>query len=292
MSEAGDNPAYVPMFKELRRLGYAEGRNLIVDRYSAEGRGDRFTEMPREVVRTNPDLIFAAGNPLALSFKVLTDTIPVVASMGEPVANGIVASLARPGGNITGVSVDTGLEIWGKRLQILREAIPKASRVGHLTLALAWDSAQGVATQEAAQQAGISLLGPGLEIPIQETEYRRVLTAMAREHADAVIVSDATPNFTYRHLVVDLIERARLPTIYPDRVFFENGGLMSYGPFIAHTFRRLAGYIDQILRGAKPGDLPIYLDSKFELLLNLKSAKAHGIEMPTSLLARADQVIK
>jgi putative tryptophan/tyrosine transport system substrate-binding protein len=147
-------------------------------------------------VHTKPDLISATSSGLVLSFKAVTDTIPVVGMMADPVAFGIVASLARPGGNITGVSVDAGLEIWGKRLQMLREAIPTASRVGFLTAARGWDLAQGVAMREAARQAGISLLGPGLESPIQETEYRRVLGAMVQEHADGVIVGDIAPNAT------------------------------------------------------------------------------------------------
>jgi putative ABC transport system substrate-binding protein len=175
MGEA-DEP-YVALFKELRRLGYVEGQNLIVERYSAGGRIE-YSELVREVTLAKPDLIVAETSGLVLAFKVATDTIPIVGSMADPVAFGIVASLAEPGGKITGVSVDAGLKIWGKRLQILREAIPTASKVGFLTVAhLAW-GAQGGAMREAARQAGISLLGPGLESPIEETEYRRVLGAV------------------------------------------------------------------------------------------------------------------
>jgi putative tryptophan/tyrosine transport system substrate-binding protein len=293
MSETGDHPYYPALFKELRWLGYVEGRNLVVERYTAEGREERFTELAREVARAKPDLIVASSPGLVLSFKAATETIPVVGSMGDAVADGIVASLARPGGNVTGVSAIAGLEIWGKRLQILREAIPTASKVGFLAATRGgWDLASGRAMQEAARQAGISLLGPGLESPIQQTEYRRVLGAMAQEHADGLIVSVEPNNYTYWRLIVDLAEKARLPTIFPDRVFYEIGGLMSYGSSIADVYRRLAGYVDQILRGAKPGEIPIYLESKFELLLNLKTAKALGLAIPTSLLVRADEVIE
>jgi putative ABC transport system substrate-binding protein len=294
MSEIGDYPPYVALFKELRRLGYAEGRNLTVERYSAEGREERITELAREVVRAKPDVIVAPTNRVVLSLKAVTDTIPVVGSTADPVASGIVASLARPGGNITGVSVDAGLETWGKRLQILREVIPTASKVGFLASRAVWvpSHAEGKAMREAAEQAGISLLGPPLESPIQEGEYRRVFGAMGQEHADGLIVSDQAENMVHRRLIVDLAENARLPTIYPFREFFEIGGFMAYGSDVAGLFRRIAGYVDQILRGAKPGEIPIYLESKFELLLNLKTAKALGIEMPTSLLVRADEVIE
>jgi len=219
LNEAGGS-GYRAFFQGLRRLGYVEGRNLVVERYSAGGRQDRYAELARDVVRTNPDLIFAIQNALILSFKATTDTIPVVGFMADPVAFGIVASLARPGGNITGVSNDAGSEVWGKRLQILREVIPAASKVGYLNVA-PWSGASAAAVKEAARQAGISLLGPGLESPIQEAEYRRVLGAMVQEHADGLIVDDTSPNFTYRRLIVELVEKARLPTIYPYRAHFE-----------------------------------------------------------------------
>jgi ABC-type uncharacterized transport system substrate-binding protein len=155
-----------------------EGENLIVARYSGEGREDRYPDLSREVVLTKPDLIVTAASRLVLSFKAATDAIPVIASMADPVPFGIVASLSRPGGNITGVSVEAGLEIWGKRLQILREALPTASKVGFLGSRQIWNLPQVSAMRDAAQQMGISLLGPPVESPIQEEEYRRVLGAM------------------------------------------------------------------------------------------------------------------
>src|SRR5262245_25519659 len=291
MSETGDNPGYRFLFQELRRLSYVEGRNLVVERYSAEGRGERFPELAREVVRTKPDLIFATSNPLVVSFKAVTDAIPVLGFMADPVANGIVASLARPSGNITGVSNDAGFEIWSKRLQILREVIPTASKVAYLDPA-PWAGAQAVAIQETARQAGISLLGPGLESPFEETEYRRVIAAMVQEGAEALVVSGYSPNVVHRRLIVDLVEKARLPAIYPYRAHFEVGGLITYASSTAELWGRLGGYIDEILRGAKPGEMPIYVPSRFELLVNLKAAKALGITIPQSMLARADEVIE
>src|SRR5262249_27361390 len=223
--------------------------------------------------RSKPDLIVTAASRLVLSFKAATDTIPVLASMADPVPFGIVANLSRPGGNITGVSVEAGLDIWGKRLQVFREALQTGSRLGFLGSRQIWGLPQVGALRNAAQEVDISLLGPPLE-NLQEAEYRRVLGAMASEHVDGVIVGDQLEHVTYGRLIVELTESARLPAVFPYREHFEFGGLTAYGPSLANVYRRLAGYIDQILKGAKPGELPIYLASKFELLINLKAAKA------------------
>ena len=230
MTEAGDNPSYSVLFKELRRLGYIERQNLIVERYSGEGHQERYTEIANEVVRTRPHLIVAVSSPLVLIFKAVTDTIPVVEVMADPVAYGVVPNLARPGGNITGVSVDAGLETWAKRLQILQEVNPTAAKVGFLTQRSSWDLAQGRTMQESARRLGISLSGPPLDHPIQEAEYRRVLGAMSHEHLDGLIVSDTGDNVTYRRLIVSLAEVARLPTVYPYRTYFDVGGSWSTAP--------------------------------------------------------------
>ena len=292
MSESAGNPYYPTLFKELRRLGYIEGVNLVVTRYSGEGREERFSELCQEVVRTKPDVIVATSSRLVLSLKAATATIPVVASMADPVPFGIVTNIARPGGNITGVSMEAGLDIWGKRVQVLHEAVPTASKVGFVASRQIWSLPELNAVREAAQQVGISLLGPPLESPIQGEEYRRVLGAMAQEHVDGVIISDQAEHFPYRQLIVDSVRAAKLPTIFPYREYFEIGALMVYGPSVSDSYRRLAGYIDQILKGAYPGDLPIYLMSKFDLVINLKTAKALGITIPPSLLVRADEVIE
>src|SRR5262249_27572319 len=217
--------------------------------------------------------------------------IPVIASMADPVSFGIVDNLARPGGNITGVSVEAGVEIWGKRLQILREVLPPtASKVGFLASRQIWNLPQLPAIRQAAEQMNISLLGPPIESPIQEMEYRRAVATMAQENVDGVIVGDQLENVTYRRLIIDLVEHARLPTVFPYREQFEIGGLIAYGPSLANVYRRLAEYIDRILRGTNPGEMPIYLASKFELLINLKKAKAYALAVPATLLARADEV--
>jgi putative ABC transport system substrate-binding protein len=292
MTETSDSPTSRAFFRELRRLGYVEGQNLIVERYSGDGDQVRYPELAREVVRTKPHLIFAVSAPMVLTFKAATDTIPVVGIMADPVAYGVVSNLARPGANITGVAVDAGLEIWAKRLQILQEVVPTVAKVGYLQWRSNWDLAQGRAMQEATRRLGISLSGPPLDPPIQETEYRRVLETMSRERVDGLIVSDIADNFTYRRLIVSLAETARLPTVYPFRSFFDEGGLMVYGSDVAALYRWVANCIDQILRGANPGEIPIYLESQFQLLINLKAARTLGLTVPTSLLVRADEVIE
>jgi putative ABC transport system substrate-binding protein len=292
ISDTGDNPYYRALFKELRRLGYAEGENLVVTRHSGEGREEHFPELCRNVVGTRPDVIVTSASRLVRSFKAATDTIPVVASMADPVPYGIVASLARPGGNITGVSVEAGLEIWGKRVQVLREVVPTASKVGFLGSRQIWQLPQANALRDTTAQLGVALLGSPVESPMQEADYRLVVSAMAQEHVDGVIVSDQLENVTCRRWIIELAVDARLPMVFPYREQFESGALIAYGPSLANIYQRLAGYVDRILKGDQPSEMPIYLASKFELLINLKTAKLLGLTVPPALLARADVVLE
>jgi putative ABC transport system substrate-binding protein len=223
--------------------------------------------------------------------KPLT-TIPIVATWPDPVGFGLVASLAHPGGNITGVSIDAGPEVDTKRLELLKEAFPQASRVGVLTARLPGRSPYGEHRQEAAQRLGLLLLGPRLEGTLQETEYRRFFEVMARERADSLIVGAEAESFVYRRLIVELAEKNRLPAIYAAREYVEAGGLMAYSFDLVELWTRAAGCIAQILNGASPGDIPIYQATKFELVINVKAANAIGLTIPTSLLARADEVIE
>jgi ABC-type uncharacterized transport system substrate-binding protein len=243
---------YKALFGELRRQGYIEGQNLIVERYSGEGRTAHYAELASEVVRQQPDVILASSNRMVRYFKEATATIPIVGLMTDPVNFGLVSSLAQPGGNITGVSADAGIAIWGKRLGLLRELIPAASRVGFLASRDVAEAADGVAMRKAAQQAGISLVGPPLEGTIDEAEYRRVFKVMTQERADALIVGDQAEHTIYSRLIIELVEKSRLPAIFPYRDFAEEGGLIAYGIDTVDLFRRAAGYIDRILKGAKP----------------------------------------
>jgi putative tryptophan/tyrosine transport system substrate-binding protein len=292
ITEISHLPGYRVLFSELRKLGYVERRNLIVERYSAQGRPERYPDLAQEVVRTRPDVILALTNPLVSGLQAATDTIPIVGLVSDPVQFGNVTSIARPDRNFTAISVNVGLEIWGKRLQILQEAVPTASRVGYLGSRILWDTPMGDAIRQPAEQLGISIVGPLLESPFGQEEYRRVLEAMSREGAQGLIISDESVNYTYGQLIVDFAVAAQLPAVYWDRIFVEIGGLMAYGSSAAEVVRHAAGYVVRILTGTKPSDLPIYLESKYELLINLKAAMSLGLTIPTSLLVRADEVIE
>jgi len=247
MSETSPNRGYRALFRELRRLGYIEGRNLVVERYSGEERTEHYADLAHEAARLKPDLILASSLGMVQRFKAATATIPIVGIMGYPVEAGFAASLARPGGNITGVSVDAGIEIWSKRLEFLREIVPSASRVGLLGIPFLWEHA-GAELREAARQRqiGISLVGSPLEGTLQESEYRRAFETITRQHADVLIVGAETENYANRRFIVELAEKARLPAIYPLREFSEAGGLMAYGFDIGEVYHHAAGYIDQI----------------------------------------------
>ena len=292
LTEGGGNPHYEAFLQELRQLGDVEGQNLVIERYSGEGRTEHYDELVDEVVSRNPDLIFATTSLLVRRFKKATATIPIVGFTADPIAYGIVETLARPGGNVTSVSADAGVEIWAKRLQFAREVVPKAARVAFLTYRLSWEGAQGNVLREVARSAGIELLGPPLDDPVQPPEYERVVTLMAQQNANALIVGDISNNFTYRKLIVDLAAVNRLPAIYPYREYVPLGGLMAYAVDSQDLLRHAANQVDRILRGEKPGEIPYYQPRTFELMVNLKTAKALGIDMPLSLLVRADEVIE
>jgi putative ABC transport system substrate-binding protein len=286
------SPYYRAFFEELSRLGYVEGQNLGVERYSGEGRPERYAELARDVVNTHPDLIIAVAARLSLDFKTATTTIPIVSLINDPIALGLVQSIARPGGNITGVTISGGLQLIGKRMGLLVEAMPKLSTVSYLVSRPYWEDPRGVAAREAAKQAGISLKAALLGSAFDEAEYQRVFRSMEQDRADALMVSDEAEHTPNRATIVELAAKGRIPTIYSYREFVEVGGLMAYSIDLADMYRRLANLIDKILKGANPGDIPFYQPTKFELSINLKTAKALGLELPAMLLARADEVIE
>jgi putative tryptophan/tyrosine transport system substrate-binding protein len=285
------NPiVYRALFEELSRLGYVEGHNLIVERYSANGQPDHFDELARDVVSTHPDVIRSASTRLALAFKKYTATIPIVAVCADPVTFGLVSSLARPGGNITGVSVDAGIEIWGKRLELLLEAIQKPSNVQFLASRDLWELAEGQMVREAAKQAHISVTVALLEGTIDDSQYRRVFAAMELDRVDALMVSDQPEHRTRRQLIVNLAAKSQIPTIYPYRDYVALGGLMAYGFDLDDVIRQSANMVGEILKGANPADMPFYQPTKFQLVINVKASKALGLEIPQALLLRADEV--
>jgi putative ABC transport system substrate-binding protein len=276
-------------FGELRRAGDIEGKNLTIERYSGEGRPEGYADLAREVVSRKPEVIVAANDATAKAARAATGTIPIVWIGGDPIQAGLALSLARPGGNITGVTVFAGVEIWGKRLQILRETVPLASKTAYLTTRVS-QAAEGQQLREAGQRLQISVIELALE-EVTSTAIRRAFTEIAQQQSDAIIVN-SNSLFPYRQLIVELAEKSRLPALYPWREYVEAGGLMAYASDNRELWRRMADDVHQILNGAKPGDIPIFQPTKFEFVINLKAANAIGLAFPPALLAAADEVIE
>jgi putative ABC transport system substrate-binding protein len=290
ISDTSPYSFYKELFKELQRLGDVEGQNLTVERYSGEGRPEGFADLAREVVNGQPDLVVAIGPPIAQAVRAASDTIPIVLAGGDPIRAGLATSLAHPGGNITGVTNDVGPEIWGKRLQILKEAVPSVSKVSLLDLRAYWQY-DVAPLREPGQQLQISLVGMLLE-ESTPAELRRVFGEIARDRPDAIMVGGEAQLTGQHPLIVELVDKSRLPALYPWREYVEAGGLMAYGADLGEGGRRTADDVHEILNGAKPGDIPIYRPTKFELVVNLNAAKALGLTIPPALLAVADEVIE
>jgi putative ABC transport system substrate-binding protein len=237
-------------------------------------------------------VIYAASRRMTLALQSETRTIPVVAWTDDPVASGIVSNLARPGGNITGVSVDAGVEIGSKHLQLLSEAVGKLSNVRALATPPSYQGPWGKTSEEAAERMNIALRLEPLESPINEAEYRRAFDTMQRDHVDGVMLSSEPESYTYRQLLGRLAQEYRVPAIcwYSDSV--EAGALMSYGFDLKSGARRLAAQIVEILNGGKPAEMPYFQETHLELVINLKAAKELGLEMPAELVAQADSVIE
>ena len=275
----------------LRELGYVEGQNIEIEWRFAEGRFERFPDLVAELVRLKVDVIVTVTNSGAQAAKQATSTIPiVVAAGGDLVAAGLAASLARPGGNITGLTLTAGPEIAGKQLELLKLAVPKVSRVAVLRNPATLGHALMVRETEVAARA------LGLQLQVLEAggpdEFGRAFLAMTRERAGALLVLQDGMFFFHRTRLADLAAKSHLPAMYAFREFVDAGGLMAYAANLADSFRRSATYVDKILKGAKPGDLPVEQPTKFELVINLKTAKALGLKIPQSVLIRADQVIQ
>jgi putative ABC transport system substrate-binding protein len=290
-TDTSDEPFVKAFFSELHRLGYVEGNNLLIERYSGEGRSPHNPDLARDVVRRTPDLIIVVSPFLVLDLKAATTTIPIVGVFALPVEYGIVPSLARPGGNITGVSVDIGIEQWGKRIQLLRQVVPHLTTLAVLDTQAVRDR-WGAEAPELGRRWGVTYVGPPLNHPINDAEYRHVFASIAQSAADGIAVSDEPENLVNLKLIVELAEKHRLPVIYPFKLFVEADGLMSYGVDEVEFGHRAAAMAGQILKGAKPGDIPVFQPTKFELAINLNTAKGLGVTVPPELLAIADEVIE
>jgi putative tryptophan/tyrosine transport system substrate-binding protein len=281
----------VEAFKQgLRELGYVEGKTIVLEARYSEARSERLPELARELVSRKVDVIVAGNDVVTAAVKRETSTIPIVmANSFDPVGTGFVASLARPGGNITGLS-NISSELSGKRLELLRETVPGLSRV-----AVLWNpDVRGAVldykeTEAAARSRHLEIQS----VEVSRTEdFDRAFAAVTGQHAQAFILTANPVALAYQGQLASFAQRNRLPSMYAQREFVNAGGLMSYGPSTPELFRRAASYVDKILKGAKPADLPVEQPSKFELVINVTAAKALGLTLPPSLVQRADQLVQ
>ena len=290
MVEDSSNPYYRVLFSELRRRGHIEGKTLAVDRYGQEQMGSGMSSLLEAVVKNKPDVIYAIA--AAAFIKAVPTTVPVVVLSGDPIAMGLVKSLARPGGNITGMSVDVGPLLHGKRIELLREAFPAMSDLIYVNLRTSWDAFLGLAMRDAAEKAGIRLLPKLVDSPASEEDYRRAIAESARAGGSAIMLGDSPTALRYRSAIVATVAEVKLPAMYTFPESVEAGGLMAYSFDLKELNRRAAENIDAILRGTHPGDIPYYQATTFRLSINLTTAKALGITFPPSILGRAEQVIE
>ena len=273
----------------LRDLGYVEGRSIALEFRYAEGQAERLPALAAELVRLKVDLIFAEGVLAVQAAQHASGTIPIVFFVGiDPVGQGLVASLAQPGGNITGVSFQAP-ELMGKRLELLKAAVPSVTRIAYLGHAGLSNPRFWQETERAARALGVQLHSMEVHAPYP---FDQAFAAMAEAHADALITKPSAEFLTSRTQIVALAAQTKLPTIFPEREFVEAGGLMAYGNSVLAVFYRVATYVDKILKGAKPADLPVEQPTKFELVINLKTAKGLGLTIPPTLLFQADEVIQ
>jgi putative ABC transport system substrate-binding protein len=293
--EAGSrsvNQNFADAFRQgLRELGYTEGQNILIEERWAEGRSERFPDLVADLLKLKVDVIVAAANLGAMAAKKATTTVPIVfVGVADPVGAGLVESLARPSGNVTGLSVAFEEGFAGKWVELLKEAVPRASRMAVLfdqASAAREPSLRDMETAAAALRVRLR------EISVREaSEFDAAFATMARDGAGGLIVWTSPLTLRYRARIVQLAATRHLPAMYGFGEFARAGGLMAYGPSVREMFRRAATYVDRILKGSKPADLPVEQPTKFELVINLKTAKALGLTIPPSLLARADQIIQ
>jgi ABC-type uncharacterized transport system substrate-binding protein len=278
--------------QELSKLGWIEGKNIAIEYRFAEQKPERLPELAADLVRSKVDLIVGTTTPAALAAKKATKTIPIVmASAGDPVAAGLIASLAQPGGNITGFTSLT-VDLNTKRLEILKDAVPKLARVG-----LLWQSGLGIGQD--LQMKDLRPAAVALKLKLEEIDAQpdakgleSAFQTAKQKKVNAIMPTAGRPFFAERKRIVDLAGKYKFPAIYFQKEFVDEGGLMSYGVDYVDIYQRAAGYVDKILKGAKPADLPVQQATKFEFVINLKAAKQIGLTIPVRVLERANQVIK
>jgi putative tryptophan/tyrosine transport system substrate-binding protein len=283
------HPLVRAFVRTLRILGYVEGQNLVLERRSAEGRFERFQEIVADLVGRGIDVIVTVTNEMAIAAKRVTNSVPIVmVTSSDPVGIGIVASLARPGGNVTGFTINAGPEIEAKRLQLLKEALPQMARAVFLGTAEDWASEEAQSVRDAAKALGVTLIHAE-HLP---TRYADAFALVGREQPDALFIARNPANFANRQVIIDFMAERRIPSSSYYREFADAGGLMSYGASTGDLFRRAAGQVVKILKGAVPSDLPIEQPTRFELVFNLKTARALKLEISPALLISADEVIE
>jgi putative ABC transport system substrate-binding protein len=290
VAELAQHPGVGAFVQRLRELGWQEGRNIVIERRTSEGKPGRFAPLTAEFVALSVDVIVLVSQAGAVAARSVAPATPIVmVTSARPVEAGLAASLARPGGNVTGHTLTAEPREEGKRLQLLKEAVPRALRIVYLGPEWAWATDYGQEARNAARLLGLTLTF----LPAQEqAQFLAAFEMMRRQPPDALYAFGSAENFAFRQLIVDFANRERLPALYTYRETVEKGGLMSYGASLIALWQGAARHVDKILRGAKPGDLPIERPTTFELVINLKTAKTLGLTIPPSLLGRADQVIE
>ncbi len=286
------NPIEAEFLNGLVRHGYVEGRNLIVDRYAAMGNMARFPELAAKVASNHPEVILTGAPPMTLALEAATQTIPIVTVIGDPVALGLVSSLARPGGNVTGITVDAGAELSGKRLALLREMRPNATRLAYLSSSQALKQPQATAVKQAAEALRLSLLHVDLGNSLNEGAYQAAYDLVAKMGAELLLVSDEPQHLPNSKVLVGIAMSAQIPAMYPFRDLVVAGGLMAYYRDLFDAFRQVADQVAQILDGGNPSEMPFRQPTAFKFSINTRAARDIGIIVPSTLLASADEVIE
>ncbi len=284
------NQPHLEAFKQgLRERGYTEGKNILFEYRYAEGNNDRLPQLAAELVSDKVDVIVTTASVSAIAARRVTKTIPIVMTSGNPLESGLAASLAKPGRNVTGLTV-LSVDLSGKRVELLTETFPKTTRIAALQSPQDFEAGAGYKeTQEAAKAFSLRLH----PVEVQSANDFELAFAQMNKAGETALLVILSPMITFNsRRIVELALKYRLPGMYPTKQFAEEGGLMAYGPLIADLYRRSATYVDKILKGANPGELPVEQPTKFELVINLKTAKQIGVTIPANVLARADRVIK
>ena len=288
---AGSGHAWQAWRDELKNQGLVEGHNLFIMEYEAEGDVERIRQIVRETLARKPDAIFTPAQNIADVFRSEATTIPIVVIVADPVGSGFADSLRRPGRNITGFSIDAGPETVAKRFALLKEVAPAISCIAWLAPRALVESRFGASFRDAARAVGLAYVGAPVSSPADEPAYRSAFSQLLRDRADALAVTASIENLVHRQLIAEFAAGAKMPALYWLREYVEAGGLLAYTIDVVDIFRGAAGYIARILNGANPAELPFQQPAKFELVVNLRTARHLGLSVPESILARADKVI-